>query len=192
MGPGGNLIAIPPELVERLIRLLPDTTLTKSAPMTAENNPDAIIQKAFEQNIVPTYASPSKGVYGEKSGHVVAEGETWKSIAEQYGVLPDELIISNPHISPLGLAPGSFVLIPKRYSFQDFVNGVIHPDTNMGLTYESNDIGGYAGPSGKTGWFDWMKKPSVRGLVGGVTSGGAHDGTCIGSGGYVAKCDGRL
>eukprot|EP00899_Mesostigma_viride_P014841 jgi/Mesvir1/23358/Mv21053-RA.1 len=143
-------MAIPPELVERLIRLLPDTSLTKSAPMTADNNPDSIIQKAFEQNIVPTYMAPGKGVYGEKSGHVVEEGETWKSIADQYGVLPDDLIVANPHISPLALAPGSFVLIPKRYSFQDFVNGVIHPDTNMGLTYESMGDGLEGGVIGGT------------------------------------------
>eukprot|EP00899_Mesostigma_viride_P018577 jgi/Mesvir1/26720/Mv20497-RA.1 len=132
--------------------------------MTAENNPDSIIQKAFEQNIVPTYMTPGKGVYGEKSGHVVEEGETWKSIADQYGVLPDDLIIANPHISPLALAPGSFVLIPKRYSFHDFVNGVIHPDTNMGMTYDSigDDVGSVGGGSGKLGW-------SLRALASGLT-----------------------
>eukprot|EP00899_Mesostigma_viride_P013305 jgi/Mesvir1/21976/Mv04512-RA.1 len=155
-GPPGQqqMVQIPPELLQKLMSILPDPSLTKAAPQDPSTNTDSIIRQAYERNILPMYATKSEGMYGDKSGHVVEPGETWESLAGRFGVPVDELVIANPHVSPLALQAGVFILIPRRYSFTDFVEGVIHPDTNMQLWDPSGfEDGGDAGGGSSPGWW---------------------------------------
>ncbi len=50
---------------------------------------------------------------GEEAGrHTVAEGETLDSIAEAYGLTPEEVAAANPGLGPDGPAPGEELVIP--------------------------------------------------------------------------------
>eukprot|EP00899_Mesostigma_viride_P001026 jgi/Mesvir1/10924/Mv11465-RA.1 len=134
----GNMIAVPKELIERIMRAFPDPAVTKADMLTPTNDPDTIVRETFDRNILPLYSRKGGNPFFDKQGHVAEPGDTWKSIAAKYGVSADDLVIANPHIPPLTLSPGNFVLVPKKYGFNEFIEGIIHPDTNMNLQYDGD------------------------------------------------------
>eukprot|EP00899_Mesostigma_viride_P025737 jgi/Mesvir1/6348/Mv10213-RA.1 len=134
----GNMIAVPKELIDRIMRAFPDPSVTKADILTPTNDPDMVVKETFDRNILPLYSRKGGNPFFDKQGHVAEPGDTWKSIAAKYGVSADDLVIANPHIPPLTLSPGNFVLVPKKYGFNEFVEGIIHPDTNMNLQYDGD------------------------------------------------------
>eukprot|EP00899_Mesostigma_viride_P005140 jgi/Mesvir1/14627/Mv05297-RA.1 len=132
------MIAVPKELIDRIMRAFPDPAVTKADMLTPKNDPDAVVRDTFDRNILPLYSRKGGNPFFDKQGHVAEPGDTWKSIAAKYGVSADDLVIANPHIPPLTLSPGNFVLVPKKYGFNEFVEGIIHPDTNMNLQYDGD------------------------------------------------------
>eukprot|EP00899_Mesostigma_viride_P000259 jgi/Mesvir1/10233/Mv08553-RA.1 len=147
----GNMIAVPKELIDRIMRAFPDPSVTKADILTPTNDPDMVVKETFDRNILPLYSRKGGNPFFDKQGHVAEPGDTWKSIAAKYGVSADDLVIANPHIPPLTLSPGNFVLVPKKYGFNEFVEGIIHPDTNMNLQYDGDTPQPAPDPADPTG-----------------------------------------
>lgn len=75
-----------------------------------------VLVRAISADGVDGQAAMSIEVIGKGetalSGHIAQEGETFDSIAEQFGVSPEELAELNPGIDPGSIAPGDELIVP--------------------------------------------------------------------------------
>jgi hypothetical protein len=87
-----------------------------AAWMPASSGTHALLVRAVSADGVEGQAAVAIDVVGEAAtalgGHTVAEGETLASIAEEYGVSPDELDRLNPDIGAGGVEAGDELTVP--------------------------------------------------------------------------------
>jgi len=84
------------------------TILVRAISADKVSGQSSITVEAYEAEISESFTS-----------HIVEEGQTLESIAEEYGVSPEEISELNPDLSDEGPAPGDSVDVPSGYGPAD-------------------------------------------------------------------------
>eukprot|EP00899_Mesostigma_viride_P014551 jgi/Mesvir1/23097/Mv17214-RA.1 len=108
--------------------------LTKTVPVMPGNadDYDAILNEAYDRNMKPFWVEQERGAYtnrvvDSKTRYTVQEGDTWAKIGAKFEVPPEDIVVANPHVSPMTMSPGDVLFIPDKLDYRDFVNAIISP-----------------------------------------------------------------
>lgn len=122
-----------PDILASFKTFLEEQKHAKMDPVHAEAD-ENVLNRVYDTYVKPDTVLNARGTmqkanpFSDRQTYVVQTGDTWTSIAARFNTMPEELIIANPHVSPRTLSVGDLLIVPKPYTYEDFVTSIVIPD----------------------------------------------------------------